>query len=726
MSDLKSQIEAAEQRWHATEQQRLECRDEICKHQAGEQADPRRIDDKARIVRRLERLNEFEAAETLMNETGPPAFDPFERIIKANQLKGIDFFERGLHAARAVSRIQIRGQNGMMLGHGSGVLISPRLLMTNNHVLGTPAEAAASTAQFDYLVAADGIPREPQNFAMDPDTFFVTDAALDFTIVALAETASSGQPLSARSWCALIPGSGKALVSERVNIIQHPGGERMQIAIRENTIVAVVDDFLHYETDTKRGSSGSPVFNDQWEMAALHHAGVPKRDASGRILMDGNIPWTGRRDDAHKIIWIANEGVRISRIVSFVNQHALSAAQSALWQGALQPPPLSSIWDLFQGYQTLQDRTEDKPGNLGPAPTPVGDGHASWLFRLSFGQVADHAQSINIPAPLEPHPQTLPIAPAPSSPVEQPQPPIQIAAKAAPPKPALAAATRMLEQFAHTGPYYDAAEDTAAANSYWQDIDWTAPAQTLFDDLTQVLERSHTTHLSYRRARHEFLYPAIDLHPDGTLHNVYSGTPFDPVAAIAAEMDLAFELATAEGFELSQSDPARLLESDDIWDMLEERASLPYNCEHVVPQSWFDKRQPMKADIHHLFACEPGCNSFRSNIPYWQFDPTDEAERDLCGRRQGNKFEPEHSKGAVARASFYFLARYPGEVGDKRTELTKSRLPHLLEWHTRFPVGEYERHRNWLTQKAQGNRNPFIDHPEVATTQLLKLGFGTR
>ncbi len=46
--------------------------------------------------------------------------------------------------------------------------------------------------------------------------------------------------------------------------------------------------------------------------------------------------------------------------------------------------------------------------------------------------------------------------------------------------------------------------------------------------------------------------------------------------------------------------------------------SLPYNCEHVVPQSWFNKRNPMKGDLHHLFACESRCNSFRSNIPYYR------------------------------------------------------------------------------------------------------------
>jgi endonuclease I len=48
-------------------------------------------------------------------------------------------------------------------------------------------------------------------------------------------------------------------------------------------------------------------------------------------------------------------------------------------------------------------------------------------------------------------------------------------------------------------------------------------------------------------------------------------------------------------------------------------AELRFNCEHVVPQSWYAKAEPMRGDLHHLFACEPRCNSFRSNIPYFDF-----------------------------------------------------------------------------------------------------------
>jgi len=154
-------------------------------------------------------------------------------------------------------------------------------------------------------------------------------------------------------------------------------------------------------------------------------------------------------------------------------------------------------------------------------------------------------------------------------------------------------------------------------------------------------------------------------------------------------------------------------------------ASAPFNCEHVVPQSWFGKSEPMRGDLHHLFACDTTCNSFRSNIPY--FDFTDFGERVVmedCGKRVGNRFEPVGNKGVVARATLYFLLRYPGEINRTANEYTADRLETLLAWHEDDPVIEYERHRNAAIFTKQGNRNPLIDHPEWATRIDFARGLG--
>jgi endonuclease G, mitochondrial len=133
-----------------------------------------------------------------------------------------------------------------------------------------------------------------------------------------------------------------------------------------------------------------------------------------------------------------------------------------------------------------------------------------------------------------------------------------------------------------------------------------------------------------------------------------------------------------------------------------------------VPQSWFGKHEPMRGDLHHLFTCESGCNSFRGNFPYIDFPDAEEAIREACGHREANGFEPAAGKGPVARATLYFLLCYPSLVGDTAQELRAERLEMLLAWHRGDRVSDYERHRNFAIAELQGNRNPLIDHPDWA------------
>ena len=134
---------------------------------------------------------------------------------------------------------------------------------------------------------------------------------------------------------------------------------------------------------------------------------------------------------------------------------------------------------------------------------------------------------------------------------------------------------------------------------------------------------------------------------------------------------------------------------------------LLYNCEHSVPQSWFGKKEPMRGDLHHLFACESRCNGFRANTPFMEFadyapataeDPRPARRAaDQCGKSEGNGFEPAHGKGAVARAVLYFAARYPGLMD----EMPAAHYPMLLTWHQQDPVTRWERHRNAAIQHAK-------------------------
>ncbi|MGC0378946.1 endonuclease [Streptomyces sp. SAI-229] len=610
-------------------------------------------DDPERVTKRLARLNadwslarSVERVETVPRTTTgstlplrPDAFGAdvlgLERLMGRNDLTGVAFLEGGYLAARSIGRIALRVPGGVR--HGTGFMVSPSLLMTNNHVLRSADEASRAEIEFNYQADLDGRPLKPVVFSLEPQKFFATDRELDFSIVAVAERNESDGQLADFHWLPLDGTEGKVVLGEFVNIIQHPNGEPKQLALRENQIVDVLDRFVHYVTDTAPGSSGSPVFNDQWEVVALHHSAVPKTDADGRLLaVDGSL-WRADMGE-HRLAWKANEGVRISSVLEAVSRLTLTGPAARLRDGLFLAPGMAT------------------PG-VGTPPGPPE----------TVSVVVDAAQrDLN----------------------------------------AALFNLRLGEELV----YYDARADAAARDAYYAGVDTGAGGEELREALAELLKETHERRPSYDPSR--MVYPWVDLHPDRRLRSVYSGKTFSPEEFIRA--DIAAETARLRGLQEfllreSSAGPAELAAELDALE-----ASLPFNCEHVVPQSWFRKREPMRGDLHHLFACEVTCNSFRSNIPYMDFPQFDEARREDCGLREGNGFEPAHHRGAVARATLYFLLRYPKLVGDNE-EFTEDRLPILLDWHQREPATEYELHRNAAIAEIQGNRNPFIDHPEWAT-----------
>jgi endonuclease G len=245
---------------------------------------------------------------------GPNAL---ERIIACNDLMPVNYLEKGMDAARTVGRIHKRdSRSGMVLDYATGFLISPRLLLTNHHVFSNSDEAKLSEVEFNYQQNKDGTWMGSEFFALQPDTFFFADKELDFAVVAVTQTArQSGKPLAGFGWLTLNPQIGKVSPGEYLTIIQHPSGGDKQIALRENQLLKIDTHTLWYRTDTSPGSSGSPVFNDVWQVVALHHSGVPKKDANGNYLTLDGKAYEGPLNES-KIKWIANEGIRVSRIVA--------------------------------------------------------------------------------------------------------------------------------------------------------------------------------------------------------------------------------------------------------------------------------------------------------------------------------------------------------------------------------------------------------------------------
>jgi hypothetical protein len=87
--------------------------------------------------------------------------------------------------------------------------------------------------------------------------------------------------------------------------------------------------YLYYEADTEPGSSGSPVFNRQWEVVALHHSVEFARDPEDRILAKDGSLWTAAMGTAAIQTMSFNEGVRVSRILKQVESKREAALQDA-------------------------------------------------------------------------------------------------------------------------------------------------------------------------------------------------------------------------------------------------------------------------------------------------------------------------------------------------------------------------------------------------------------
>ncbi len=286
-----------------------------------------------------------------------PYAEALERAIGTNDLVPVNFLENGLIAAQSVCLVEYNN-----VASGTGFLITENLFITNNHVIRNAGEALKVELIFNFQKDRHGKDCRTTTFRLLPDTFFATspEDALDYTVVAVEPLATDGKtPLSTFGYLPLIADLGKAISDrEFLTIIQHPSGGHKRIGLRENRAIGFADSaagppgnqwYIEYVTDTFRGSSGSPVLNDQWQVVALHNTAVEARDANGNILtLDGSPYFKGVTDEAN-VVWRCNRGSRVSKIIASLQEkfptHELLlpvftpqlVRKESL---ALQPPPV--------------------------------------------------------------------------------------------------------------------------------------------------------------------------------------------------------------------------------------------------------------------------------------------------------------------------------------------------------------------------------------------------
>lgn len=193
-----------------------------------------------------------------------------EKLLGAKStLLDVSFLAGGLRVAPSVTRL--RCEFSLHTYHGTGFRIGDDLILTNHHVL-HDWEAGREVAKkvdlwFDYEVDDHG-KNKPVKLYRGDVASIVGDGAQDWAVIRTPAPLPGDYPI-------LPLGGSKPVEPEaRVYIIQHPNGGQKQIGMHNNLVSHADDEVIRYLTDTLPGSSGSPVFNDWWEVVALHHRWV--------------------------------------------------------------------------------------------------------------------------------------------------------------------------------------------------------------------------------------------------------------------------------------------------------------------------------------------------------------------------------------------------------------------------------------------------------------------
>jgi endonuclease G len=234
-----------------------------------------------RIIERL-----FQPTEISPNDIGDlsPGLDSqpsFEEVVIGEDEKVlVGFLRNALKASRAVARIMVPRTIGGRV-FGTGWLIAPGLLLTCYHVIearrkdqgepsATPQEleqqARGAVLWFGYDIGA-----YTEYRCID---LVHADVALDYALLRVAETSIDNVPLSDWGILEVVRIPTDLARGTRLNVVQHPGGRVKEIALRTNFYIGSVtaSSRFHYLSDTEKGSSGSPVLDDNWQVVGLHRA----------------------------------------------------------------------------------------------------------------------------------------------------------------------------------------------------------------------------------------------------------------------------------------------------------------------------------------------------------------------------------------------------------------------------------------------------------------------
>ncbi|MBK9735340.1 MAG: trypsin-like peptidase domain-containing protein [Saprospiraceae bacterium] len=207
-----------------------------------------------------------------------PEKSEFEKVIGKEELFEISWLSKALKASKSVCKVQLSDGSS-----GTGFLLKGGYLMTNNHVINNPATAASAKIIFNYRVDEKDNVQDRAEYRLDTNAFITaSEDTLDYTVVKVKD--NTDIPLSEWGFLELDDFTDPKL-GDKVNIIQHPEGNYMKMALPDE-VISLWNNYIFYIADTKGGSSGSPVFSQDWRVVALHHAGKNEQSAEGGMAIN--------------------------------------------------------------------------------------------------------------------------------------------------------------------------------------------------------------------------------------------------------------------------------------------------------------------------------------------------------------------------------------------------------------------------------------------------------
>ena len=238
---------------------------------------------------------------------------------------------------------------------------------------------------------------------------------------------------------------------------------------------------------------------------------------------------------------------------------------------------------------------------------------------------------------------------------------------------------------------------------YYSTIDFTQTGDNLKNQLTTLITNTHTTILPYTASGTTDVWDAVkltDLDPEN----------YQNVLLIYGFNDNDSDITTDRS--RSKYSSCHTSSCNGLWVR-----------EHTYPRSLGTPNLGFEfagSDAHHLRPIDNQRNNTRSNRKFEGFPGTQPTNSFITAT--GNWYPGEEWIGDIARMMMYMYLRYPTQclaknVGVGSTSYSNfGDMPNVfLEWNAADPVSEFEMNRNNILEGIQGNRNPFIDNPYLAT-----------